>query len=724
MFAPLSFIQNSLAVIVIFTVFQAGFSFEISAQTSDQYHETITIDPTRPARTFDPNLDLGAGIDGHDHGKIDELFSPANIKEMLSVGFKPITFRLRTELANDAWHWNPQGAWSDKAKNQGYWTSDSRSDGDISLSYGYYLPRRGNTIDQANNDGYSRIDDGDPNSFWKSDPYLDKQFTKEDNALHGQWVVVDLGSEKSVDAIRILWGQPFASEYEVQYGNIRDFSDISQNPPQLWHSFENGKVKTKTGGEVTTQLSKTPVRTQYLRVLLKQSSYTLSKDAKDVRDTLGFALREIYIGTLDESKHFADEVRHGVETNKQTNIFVSSTDPWHRATDIDLNTEHVGFDRLFKSGLTNDSPALIPVAVLYDTPENAAAEIIYLIQKGYKIENVEMGEEPDGQYITPEDYGALYIQWADAIHKAAPNIKLGGPSFQEIEPDTRGYGYEAGNPVWLERFIHYLEKHHRASDFSFFSFEWYPFDDLCKATQPQIAEKTSLLPDYINVFRKHGLKPDVPVVISEYGYSAFAAEAEVDVEGALFNADTVGTFLIMGGSRAYLYGYEPNRVEKEVACTEGNNMLFLGDARGNITYRTSTYFGAHLTMQEWLQPSGGEHKIYLCKLNTKNLQRNSMIAAYAVERPDQKWSVMLINRDPQNAWTINLRFRNEESGSETDFTGDVDLFQFSAKQYKWDAELKHPSRDDPPEHDVIATERARNIQLPPYSMTVLRGRIR
>src|ERR1043165_9729780 len=193
------------------TIFVIGLSlFTPGIEISAQRRATITIDASRPVNRFAPAKAFGAGIDGHEKGETLRQLSPSNIAAMRSAGLKPLTYRLRTELAGEAWHWNPRGRWSDAARHRGYWISDSTSAAPIKLSYGYRLPRRGSTIDQANNDGYSRIDDGDPATFWKSNPYLDRHYTGDDNAKHPQWFATDLLKTQPVDSIRILWGVPYA----------------------------------------------------------------------------------------------------------------------------------------------------------------------------------------------------------------------------------------------------------------------------------------------------------------------------------------------------------------------------------------------------------------------------------------------------------------------------------------------------------------------------------
>ena len=70
----------------------------------------------------------------------------------------------------------------------------------IRYSYGYALPRRGFTRnDGTDNVGFSRLTDGDLNTFWKSNPYLTQHFTGESDALHPQWVVIDLAQVQQVE---------------------------------------------------------------------------------------------------------------------------------------------------------------------------------------------------------------------------------------------------------------------------------------------------------------------------------------------------------------------------------------------------------------------------------------------------------------------------------------------------------------------------------------------
>src|SRR5262249_34468186 len=161
----------------------------------------------------------------------------------------------------------------------------------------------------------------------------------------------------------------------------------------------------------------------------------------------------------------------------------------------------------------------------YDTPDNAAAELRFIRARGFSVPQVEMGEEPDGQFVSPEHDAALYLQFATALHQVDANIALGGPSFQGGIVYT---GFDVDQDAsWLERFRGYLREHNRLQDYAFLSFEWYPFDDLCQKPGQQLLDQPRLLAEVLTAFRKEGLPVSAPWIISEYGYSAFVGQTLV-----------------------------------------------------------------------------------------------------------------------------------------------------------------------------------------------------
>jgi hypothetical protein len=681
---------------------------------------TITIDLSgRPTSKFLPDATFGAALDGKQRGQIDQIYTPGNIGKMRNAGLRKITYRLRTELGVEAWHWSEQGSWSDSQHQQGYWVSSDAQGQRVLVSHGYRLPRRGNTFDQANDDGYSRLTDGDTSTFWKSNPYLDKRYTKDEHEARPQWVVVDFGKKQDVNAVKILWGQPYARSFEFQYW-MSDISDFDITEEGEWRRFPNGSFSQNDAATEVLRLSDAPVRTRYVRILLHQSSGTAPAGATDVRDSLGFAIDELYIGTLEDNGAFHDAIAHAASNKAQTVTYTSSTDPWHRAVDLDPNTEQPGFDLVFGSGLTNNLPVMMPVGVLYDTPENAAAEIRFLKARGYSVRQIEMGEEPDGQFVSPEHEAALYLEFATVIHNVDPRLALGGPSFQSGIVYT-GFDVNPNKP-WLTRFLSYLRAHGRLDDYTFLSFEWYPFDDLCQPPTGQLVEQPELLASVFREFRRNGLPHSLPVIISDYGYSAYAGRTLVEVPSALITADIVGQFLTLGGSTAYLFGYEPSRPinERDPCADYGQLMLLEGDESAQATWPLPTYFAARLITQEWAQPLNRWHRLYAASSDLKDRSGRQIVTAYAVRRPDHRWSVMLVNKDSQHAYDVHVGFSDGQLPAES-FRGRIQVFQYTPEQYAWESAGKdgHPIHTDPPHQFAVGGDSL--VHLPPFSLTVVRG---
>ena len=339
----------------------------------------------------------------------------------------------------------------------------------------------------------------------------------------------------------------------------------------------------------------------------------------------------------------------------------------------------------------------MPVPVLYDTPENAVAEIRYLRRRGYAVREVELGEEPEEQNVPPEYYGDLFLRWSAALHAVDPGLKIGGPSLVLLQAG------QDREPSWTKRLMEYLRPRGMPA---FFSFEWYPFDEVCEPVNPQLARGAQVLQAALAGLEKDGVPREMPRYITEYGYSAYGAEAEVDIRGALFNADIVGTFLAAGGARAYLYGYEPNELIHEKGCSWGNNMMFLDRTDAGLPpVKLAAYHGAKVMAEEWVQRSGGLHEMLAVSAS------NADIGAYAVRRPDRLWSVLLVNR---SARAHRVRIAG--------VSGAAELFQYSGAQYRWEAhkEEGRPVRNEPPAHRAV--ELGEGVAVPPLSVSVVRYR--
>ena len=697
--------------------------------------QTIHIDTSHPVNRFVPNQTLGAGVDRIPIAAIDKDLAEPNLSRALESGWPTVTYRQNTELAVEAWHWNPSGTWSD-AGNKGYFVGSSEPKEFLRYSYGYRLPHRGFTRnDGTGNAGYSRLTDGDPSTYWKSNPYLSERFTHESDAKHPQWVIIDLAQSQAINALRINWANPYAVEYEAQYWTGDD--PIKGATKGVWQGFQNGSFRASKGGTQTIRLSNDAQPIRFIRILMTKSSNTCdTHGSADPRNCVGYAINELYVGTLT-CEQFHDITRHTAD-QEQTTTYCSSVDPWHEESDIAGKREaQVGFDLFYQSGVTRGLPAMIPVAMIYETPENSAAEIAYIEKRGYPISYVEMGEEADGQYMMPEDNAALYIQWAEALHRVDPKLKLGGPSFQGVNKDIEVWPDASGRVSWTARFIDYLRSHGHLQDLAFFSFEHYPFEP-CRNPWGALYDEPALVSHILQVWRDDGVPANVPLFITESNLSWAASETYADIFSGLWLGDYIGSFLAAGGNGVYLFHYLPLPAERGCNDSPGSFGFLSIDRNYNIQQPLAQFYVSQLINREWVQPGGESHEVFNARSDVDDGAGHALVTAYALKRPDGQWSLLVVNRDQSLAHKVHVAFDGANN-----FTGNVDVVSFGSTQYVWHPDVMkflahtdvagensvisetkgHADPDNPPTHSTVAATANTQFDLPAASVTVIRGKL-
>lgn len=696
-------------------------SAQVKASVAQTQVATLRVDVTRGhvLNAFDPDRALGSSIDVLSRDGIDKVYTPHIIQESLSAGWGPISYRNNSELRMAAWHWTENGTWSDPVHKGGYFTGSIELKEPVRYILSYSLPHR------AFSTSGDRPLQG-PTVYWKSNPYLTSKFTGESDSLHPQWVVMDLQAEKPVSAIRIAWASPYARMYEVDYWVGKNPLDFDRGPVGEWIAFPSGRVRNAPGDTVTLKLAEAPVSTRYIRIWMTESSNTCDLHGPDdVRNCVGYAIQEIHVGSVDASGAFID-VAPDTSGQSQPSFCTSSIDPWHSAADINASGsgQHSGFDIFFTSGLTNELPAMIPVTLLYGTPDDAAAEIAYIEKRGYPIAWVEIGEEPDGKHVLPEDYASLYIQWATAIHKVDPRLKLGGPVFEGVNEDIRVWPDTQGRTSWMGRFIAYLKAHRRTSDLAFVSFEHYPFEP-CNITWKTLYQEPQLMKHILQVWREDGVPKNVPLMVTESHLSAHLTGPMSQIFAALWLADSVGSFFEAGGAAYHHSPIQPEPVNPTClgAATWSN---FVADKDYNIKGYTSLYFAAHMINLEWVQHRSGVHEMFPSATGIEDNEGNVLVTSYAVRRPDGNWSLMLVNRDQTNPRTLRVVFEDAKSKRKAFFSGAVKVVTFGSEQYVWQ-DAGPNSYADPDGLPVVTTvpgDPRAVFTLPKASIIVLRGKIK
>jgi hypothetical protein len=306
----------------------------------------------------------------------------------------------------------------------------------------------------------------------------------------------------------------------------------------------------------------------------------------------------------------------------------------------------------------------------------------------------------------------LYVQWAAAIHKVDPSMKLGGPVFEGINDDIKVWPDAQGRTSWTGRFVQYLRSHGRLGDLAFVSLEHYPFEP-CSITWKSLYREPQMMKHVLEALREAGVPKEVPLMVTESHISWRLTGPMSTIFAALWLADNIGSFFEGGGAAFYHSPIQPQGIQG-TCLGPASWSNFISDRDYNINGYTSPYWAAHMINLEWVAHRSGVHEMFASSTG------NEDVTSYAVHRPDGNWSLMLVNRNETEPRAVTVAF--QDAKGKHGFTGPVTMVTFGSEQYVWkpDGPKSYADPDGPPVARVLS---GNQFTLPKASVTVLRGKI-
>ena len=326
--------------------------------------------------------------------------------------------------------------------------------------------------------------------------------------------------------------------------------------------------------------------------------------------------------------------------------------------------------------------------------------------------------KPGSGYDHSRTNAALYIQWAKAIHKVDPSLKLGGPVFEGINEDIQVWADAQGRTSWMGRFIGYLKSHGHLSDLAFVSLEHYPFEP-CGITWKSLYREPRMMKHILEALREAGVPKEIPIMVTESHISWRLTGPMSTIFAALWLADNIGSFFKGGGAAFY---HSPIQLQpvQDSCLGPASWSDFVADRDYNISGYTSPYWSARMINLEWVQHRSGVHQMYPSSTGIQDNEGNMLVTSYAVHRPDGNWSLMLVNRDETNPHGVRVEF--DDSKSKRSFAGPVTMVTFGSEQYVWKADgaKSYADPDGPPVATIVPGAAQATFLLPKASDGVSR----